>query len=396
MNKRKKKLSLLLAAVMLAVSVAACENNTGDTPANDVQTTSAPEESSYDSNTDESEAGEIETLYNPDFRIERLGSGIKKVTDGDGRELILVPKTLSEIPEEYSESIVIRTPVENAVFLSSSQVCTFRTVDDDNIIRSIGGVEGDASSWSDIPAIASALEKGEIANIGSGFGDPDYEQIQALDPDVVFVYSGDYGQQSQMAKFDELGINYAVDNDYLESSYLARMEWMRFVLTFFDADSEADAVMENVRSRVDSAKAAIEGLDKPVVAVFSLFDGTVYPTVDTTWIGGMIADMGGANILGDLSGSSLTYELAYERISTADIIIYSSSSQYTNGLEGITGEFPQITECKAYESGNIYQYSDLFWHGIDQSDVMACDLAAIFYPDVFDGRALSYFIKVGE
>lgn len=394
MNKMKKKFSLLLAAAMLAVSITACENNAEGTPANNAQTTSAPEGTPSD--TSESEAGEIETLYNPNFKIERLGSGIKKVTDGDGRELILVPKTLSEIPEAYSDSIVIRTPVENAVFLSSSQVCTFRTVDNDEIVQRIGGVEGDASSWSDIPAIASGLEAGDIANIGNGMGAPDYEQIQALDPDVVFVYSGEYGQQSQMAKFDELGIPYAVDNEYLESSYLARMEWMRFLLTFFDADSEAEAAMASVRSAVDSAKIAIEGLDKPVVAVFSLFEGTVYPTVETSWLGSMIVDMGAVNAFSNLPDGSLTYESAYERISTADIVIYSSTTTYTNGMEGVTDAFPQITECRVYESGKIYQYSDLFWHGIDQSDVMACDLAAIFYPDVFEGRELRYFVKIGE
>lgn len=394
MNKNKKKFSLLLAAAMLAVSITACENSTGDTPVNDAQTTPASDGSS--SYADESETGEIEMLYNPNFKIERLESGVKKVTDGDGRELILVPKTLSEIPESYSDSIVIRTPVENAVFLSSSQVCTFRTVDNEEIVQRIGGVEGDASSWSDIPAIASGLEAGDIANIGNGMGDPDYEQIGALDPDVVFVYSGEYGQQSQMAKFDELGIPYAVDNEYLESSYLARMEWMRFLLTFFDADNEADTAMESARSGVDSAKAAIEGQDKPVIAIFSLFDGMVYPTGDTSWLGNMIGDMGGINAFSDLPYGSVTYESAYERISAADVVIYSSTPIYTNGMEGVKADFPQITECKAYESGKVYLYADIFWHGIDQSDIMACDLAAILYPDVFEGRELRYFVKIGE
>lgn len=141
-------------------------------------------------------------LYDPGFKIERLSDGIKRVTDGDGRELILVPKALGKIPAEYEDSIVITTPVENAVFLSSTQVCTFRTANDPGLLDRIGGVTGSADSWGDIPGIAQRLENGKILDV-TGDGDmmePDYEKIQTLEPDVVFVYTGEYGQQTTIAK----------------------------------------------------------------------------------------------------------------------------------------------------------------------------------------------------
>jgi iron complex transport system substrate-binding protein len=397
--KTKKTLSLIVALGMLTASFTAC-GNSADTSSDDATSqTSLAEESisatESESEISEAETGFIETIYNPDFSIEILSDGIKKVIDGNDRELILVPKELDEVPEEYADSIVIRTPVENAVFLSSTQVCTFRTVDNADVISGIGGVEGDASSWSDIPAIAEGLENGDILNIG-GDSEPDYEQIQALNPDVVFVYGGDYGQVDEMAKFDELGINYAVDNEYMESSYLARMEWMRFLLTFFNADSEADETMSDVETDINAAKADIEGLDKPVIAIFSLYDGTVYPTKVDSWLGSMIEDMGGINAFSDADTSNMTYEAAFDCISDADIVIYASTPKYTDGMDGVADVFPQITECKAYSEGKVYQYSETFWHGIDQSDIMACDLAAVLYPEVFDGRELSYFINLED
>lgn len=393
MNKIKKVLSLLIAAAMMMAFAACGENNVDSastsTQPSESQLLGAEDQSSVADNSENiADTGSVQTLYDPNFSIELLDDGIKKVTDGDGRELILVPKSLGEVPSEYSNSIVIRTPVENAVFLSATQVCTFRTVDDAEIIGGIGGVTDDMNGWSDIPAIAQGLKAGDILNVGGSFTDPDYELIQSLEPDVVFVYGGAFGQQDIMTKLEELGINYAVDNEYLETNYLTRMEWMRFLLTFFDADSQAETVMQNVQTNVEKAKQDIEGQDKPTVAIFCVYYGVVYATDGSSWVGSMVADMGADNVFEGVEVINISYEAAYEYISQADIIIYSDS---TVGTESIAEAFPQITECRAYENGRVYQYADSFWNGIDQSNIIACDMAAVFYPDVFESRELSYF-----
>lgn len=401
----KKTLSLLLAAALLLTSLSSCsgkdEQTTTSAPATQPAaetTTSAETEVSTASETEIEEASEpevIENLYSENFRIERLSDGIKRVTDGDGRELILIPRE-QEIPDEYNDSIVVRTPVNNAVFLSSTQVCTFRAVDEAEIVSRIGAVCGGADAWTDIPAVAEGLTNGDIIDVtgDSGTGEPDYEKIAALEPDIVFVYSGEYGQQAQMQKLDELGINYAVDNEYLESNYLARMEWMRFILTFFDADEAVEEVMANAQKTVDEAKAAVSDKDPRTIAVFNVYDGTVYGTSPDGWFGTMITDMNGSNVFSDMPSNSLTLEAAFDVIRSADVIVYSSTPSWCPGMDAIKEIFPQITECDAYENNNIYQYSELYWLGIDQSDIMAADIAEVMYPEAFEGRQLSYFIKL--
>lgn len=406
-----KIIALLWAAGLIVGGMTGCtaqspeETTAATTPAAETTTTAettvsadttASEETAETTEAAPSEEGEIGTLYQPNFKIEKLSDGIKRVTDGDGRELILVPKSLGEIPAEYADSTVITTPVRNAVFLSSTQVCTFRTASDSAILDGIGGVSGSAGSWSDIPGIAERMEHGQIVDVtgDSGFGEPDYEKIQALEPDVVFVYTGEYGQQTAIAKLEELGISYAVDNEYLEDSYLARMEWMRFLLTFFNADDTADRIMTSARANVDAAKEKTAGLEKPAIAIFNVYDGTVYITRENGWTGTMIGDMGGANAFAGIADSTLTLEAAYDAVLDADVIIYSSSPMYCSGLPAILDQFPQLAECKAYENNRIYQHDDSYWNGIDQTDIMACDLAAILYPEAFPDRALTYYIKL--
>lgn len=403
----KKLIALLLAALLVVGMLAGCasQEQTAEEPSTvedtqtvEPETAEDPEETAEPEQTEEPDVSEedlgvIETLYSPNFSIERLGDGIKRVIDGEGRELILVPRELEEVPAEYAGGIVIRTPVQNAVFLSSTQVCAFRTMNDPAIIACIGGVTASADSWSDIPGIQEAMEAGDILYVGGdGMGDPDYELIQSLEPDVVFVYTGNYPQSSQIAKLEELGINYAVDNEYMEGNYMARMEWMRFLMTFFNADDAIDEIMLAAQAAIDEVKSQIEGLEQPKVAVFSAHSGTIYGTSDDSWVGTMLADMGGVNVFSGVTESTLTAEAAFEYIHDADIIIYTSTVSYCNGLAGIEEAFPLITECKAYENGAVYQYTDIFWHGIDQTDIMAGDLAAVIYPDVFADRALSYYV----
>lgn len=408
MNAKKRIVSLLLASALIMSSLSACNNSTTSTNSDSSTTSGAvttvnttaesKAETTLEGSSSTGDSNLVNNLYNPNFKIELLSDGIKKVTDGDGRELVLVPKELAEVPAEYKDSTVIRTPVENAVFLSSSQVCTFRTVDSASVIKGIGAVCGGADVWSTVPAISEKLTSGDIIDVtGSGeMGEPDYEKIQALNPDVVFVYSGEYGQVSQIAKLKELGINYAVDNEYLESDYLARMEWMRFILTFFNADNEIETVMEKAKENVDAQKAIVAKQEKVNVAIFSIYDGSVYATSDSSWVGSMIADMNGTNVFSGMDTSSLTLEAAFEKIENADVIIYTSTPLYCAGLEGVKTEFPQLTDCKAYKNNKVYQYSDAFWNGIDQSDIMAGDLAAAMYPELFADRTLSYFVKLDK
>lgn len=402
----RKTLSSLLAAALLLTSLSACNN--AEQPTNETTTTAAEttaEDTTAAESEAESEAEEAESettepevvqnLYSDGFKIELLSDGIKRVTDADSRELILVPRE-QEIPAEYSESIVVRTPVNNAVFLSTTQVCTFRAVDDEEIVSSIGGVCGGAESWTDIPAVAEGITNGDIIDVtgDSSTGEPDYEKIAELSPDIVFVYSGEYGQQSQMAKLDELGINYAVDNEYLETDYMARMEWMRFILTFFNADEAVDEVMTNAQKTVDDAKAAIADTEPKTIAVFNVYDGTVYGTSPNGWFGTMLTDMNGVNVFDDMPSTMLTMEAAFEAISTADVIVYSSTPMWCPGMDAVIDAFPQITECKAYENNNVYQYTDLYWMGIDQSDIMAADIAAVMFPEAFENKELTYFVKL--
>ena len=65
------------------------------------------------------ETGSVTLEYATKFKIENLADNCKKVTDGEGRELLLVPRG-QEAPTEYKDLPVINTPVKRVVVVSTT------------------------------------------------------------------------------------------------------------------------------------------------------------------------------------------------------------------------------------------------------------------------------------
>jgi len=402
MKNMKTLLIVLLCVIMTAAMLVGCapkmeseaqatqatpEATEAPTEAPESEVTEAPEET-------EAPAPAVEAA----FSIEELEDGIKKVTDGEGRELILVPREMAEVPEAYADSIVIRTPIENAVYLSSTQVCSLRLVDNETVWDAIGGVSGGPEMWADIPAVQSRLESGDIINVGGGMGDPDYEALSGLNPDVVFVYTGSWPQTSVIDKLTELGINYAVDNEYMEESYLSRMKWAEFVLSFYNMEDAAAAHMADAAATVEAMKEKIAGEDIPKVIFASEYNGTISVTDPTSWLGEMITDAGADYMFKDLGDDalSLSMEDFIAAAKEADIIVYTSTPLYMPDQETLFSALPLLADVPAVQNGQIYQYTNAFWMGVDKSDVMVEDMAAIFHPDAYADREQTFFTPVAE
>ena len=94
----KKLLSLLLGVAIIASSLTACSNKDADSKKKVTSIVSEAITSKVDAG-NISNAIEISVDYSKNFKIEIMENGIKKVTDGEDRELILVPKSLGKIPD---------------------------------------------------------------------------------------------------------------------------------------------------------------------------------------------------------------------------------------------------------------------------------------------------------
>ena len=146
-----------------------------------------------------------------------------------------------------------------------------RPLDSETVWNSVAGVNGERDSWS-FEEIKKGFDDGRIVNVGGDMGEPDYELVQKMNPDLAFVYTGSSPQVGVIEKFEELGIPYAVDNEYMEQTYMGRMEWLRFIAAFYNEDEKVDEIMANAKTALDEMKATVAGKDKPTVVYGNLYD----------------------------------------------------------------------------------------------------------------------------
>lgn len=335
---------------------------------------------------------EMPLTYTKGFSVTYLKGGVKKVVDGDKRTLILVPKG-KEVPEEFKSNMVVNTPITDVLAASTTQPCLMRPI---NELGSVKAVTTDKKNWT-IPEIIKGLESGKITFVGDG-KTPDYEKISSLKPSLAFVYSGPSGQKEMMQKFDELKINYAVDNDYLEENPFGRMEWIKFVSAFYDKDEEGEKYFNDSVKKVEDIAKKVKNDKKPKVAWGVISKGEVYVPKADSYAAKMIEMAGGDYIFksSGVGSGKISLEEFYAKAKEADVFIYASSTNYAPTLKGVIDKAPMLEKLNSVQNKNVWCFHADYYQSLDKTDEIILDLVSVFQPDVNKGHEIKHYVKYAE
>ena len=333
----------------------------------------------------------IEVKYAKGFKVEYLPDGCKKVTDAEGQEFILIPR--GKRVSGYEEYMRMEIPVRRVVALSTTEVCLLRPLE---VLDSIIGVTTKKERWY-IKEIKEGMEEGRIELVGGGMGEPDYERILALKPDVVFMYTGYPAAVKSFEKLKEMGIPVAVDNEWLENDPLGRLEWMKFLAAFYDKDAQAEEFFEKVEQRAREIAFEVSMEKRPNVLWGLTYKGKCYVPAGDSYVAKMISLAGGNYLFSDLEGTgsaNVTLEEFYARGKNADIFIYSSRPPYVKSIKDIVERGPALADIKPVKEGKVWCFQPWYWQSIDKTDGIIEDLAAIFHPELYPEHELGYFMKL--
>lgn len=339
--------------------------------------------------------------YATGFSIDYLEDGIKRLIDGEGREVILVPREIETIPAEFEGKQIVRTPVERVMYSSNPMVGMLMLLDEDWVLDSICAVTTKESIWT-FDEIVERMQNGQIAYVGNNSnGDPDYEQVQEINPELVFVRTGAYAQTTFIEKLEELGIPYVVDNGNEEQHYLGRKECVRFSAAFYNLDQKALDIMNQAEKDMEELREKLADVtveDSPSLVWCSPYNGMMSMTEADSWEGSMMQEVKANNLFADIytGNNKLTIEEVYARAYDADLMIYGSTPNYTANKKEMLENVPQFEDLKLVQDGNIWQIAKSFYQSNHMTDVMAKDLAAILYPDLFPDYEPTYFIKMAD
>lgn len=249
--------------------------------------------------------------------------------------------------------------------------------------------------------INKRLGEGKIADLGDAFS-MNVEKTLQLKPGVVMM-SG-YNQNDPAAqRISQAGIPVILNNEWMETSLLARAEWIKFVAAFYDKEKLADSIFTDVDKRYNTVKAKVAGVkNNPTVMAGSNFRGTWYMPAGHSFMGRLFADAGARYFYANdtTSGSlPLNVETVLKNFSQTDVWLNCSF----NSISDLMKADSKHALFHPAKTGQVYNFNKRllpstandFWESaVARPDLLLSDVITILHPGLLPGYELVYAEKL--
>ena len=289
-------------------------------------------------------------------------------------------------------STIVRTPLSRSVIFTTVHCAMLMSLDKEDCISGVADLK-----YIKIPWIQEQVKAGRITDVGEGMS-PVVEKIIDQRPDALFLSpfenSGGYG------RLEEIGIPIIECAEYMESSPLARAEWLRFYGMLFGCEQKADSLFAVVDSSYNALK-RLSTVNQKTVLVDKVTGSVWYVPGGKSTIGQMIRDAGGLYPWAedDHSGSvSLPFEAVLEKAGEADVWLFRYSSDHDISYQELLAEHHGYNQFSAFRRQQVYgcnvERSLFYEESPFRPDWLLNDFIQILHPELQGLEPLRYYKKV--
>jgi iron complex transport system substrate-binding protein len=348
--------------------------------------------------------GEIEIIYARGFDIEDYNSyRIVRIFDPwqklNGKSVTyLLVNNNSALPDSIKYDIRIDIPVHRIICMSTTHVAMINALGKLETIKGISGKQ-----YINNEKIINGVMEGKIKDVGYE-QNLNYELILSLNPDLIIMYGVTGEVTGILNRLTSLDIPVMLNAEYLETSPLAKMEWIKLIACLYNELELATDIFQEAETKYNELANLTEGIDiKPEVL-------SGLPWKNTWWIPGgqsfasaFIQDAGGKYIWEDDSSREaipLDIETVYDCASQADIWINSGDAGTLNDILNTDQRlqyFRPYTEKRIYNNNarlNLSGGNDYWESGVINPHIILKDLIHIFHPDIIPDHQLVYYKKL--
>lgn len=291
---------------------------------------------------------------------------------------------------------VIHVPVRSAG-VATAVHCGL--LDELGVASAISGVC--EKEYIDLPAVAEGLAAGRIADFGNGMN-PNVERIMDVAPDVLlltpFEHSGGYG------RVERLGIPIIECAEYMESSPLARAEWIRFYAELFGVEERADSIFRAVEQNyLELKQRATAVTTRPRLLSELLYGGQWFVPCGQSTMGKMFADAGADYLFRNRKGSgstALSFETVLDEAQDADLWLVKYNSQQPLTYSQLARDYQPYTRFRAFQQRHIYGCDLAHNHFYEETpfhpDRLLRDFIILLHPELLPGQQTVYYKPLGE
>ena len=291
----------------------------------------------------------------PNFEIARLSQSELALTDGMGRKIRLYDEPVSPKDERYALSL--RVPASKVVACSPIQLAYALRLEKEfgGVLDRFVGILNAAEAHLVLPELVERFRSGKLRDVKS------IAELRSLNPDLIFSFIYPRDDPQLVSIMERFKLPHVVLDDWYESSFPDRVQWIEFIAQFFGIGERAHSLVERISEELQAIKDRSKAEEHPKVIWFVDFQDYAFVTGGGSWVAQSIEDLGGEVLTpdADTPGSAdATREWIAENMPKADVMVFT---MVRPSVVHIQQMYPQIVDTPAYKSGRIYGFSVEYW-----------------------------------
>ena len=229
------------------------------------------------------------------------------------------------------------------------------------------------------------------------------EILLELNPDVVVGF-GVEGVNKTFETIKKANIPVIYNGDWVESSALAKAEWIKFFGVLFNEENQADSIFNTIEKEYLKAKSiAKKAKEKPTVLSGAMEKDIWYLPNGSSPEAQFFKDANINYLWSNTTGNgslALSFEAVFEKARDADLWF---SPSYYSSLEDMEKANSLYTNFEAFKSQNVYSFTNtkgktggvLYYEmGTTRPDLVLKDLVKIAHPELLEGYKPYFFKKL--
>ncbi|MBV7267647.1 ABC transporter substrate-binding protein [Winogradskyella luteola] len=318
--------------------------------------------------------------------------------DKSYKYLIASSEALSKMtfPKDYYDG-VITNDIKKLVVTSTTHIPALELLGAEQTLVGFPGTDYISSE-----KIRKRIDEGKVRDLGKNEG-INTEVLLELNPDVVIGFGVD-GVNKTFETIKKAGIPVIYNGDWVESSALAKAEWIKFFGALFNKEMEADAIFNQIENDYLAAKAiAKQAKNRPTVLSGAMHKDVWYLPNGSSPEAQFLKDANVNYLWGETSGNgslALSFEAVLDKAKDAELWL---SPSYYRSFDQLKEANALYTNFSAFKNQSIYTFTNttgvtggtLYYElGTARPDLVLKDLIKICHPELLENYKPFFFKKL--
>jgi len=292
---------------------------------------------------------------------------------------------------------VIITPISKTVVTSTTHIPALELLGVEETLVGFPGTDYVSSKKT-----RTLIDNKKVRELGKNEG-INTEVLLNLNPDAVIGFGVD-GVNKTFETIKKAGIPVIYNGDWVESSALAKAEWIKFFGALFNKEKEADSIFNKIETDyLEAKKIAKQAKTQPTVLSGAMHKDVWYLPNGSSSEAQFLKDANVNYIWSETTGNgslALSFEAVFDKAKNADLWL---SPSYYSSFEQLKNVNALYTNFEAFKSKDIYTFSNtigetggvLYYElGTARPDLVLKDLIKICHPELLKDYEPFFYDKL--